>query len=99
MAEQDIREQIELAGITLGYALIAYSYGAIHGNIMDCYRDSYVEDILFLTISRDRKCGSCEGTGLIGGPGINDRCDDCKGTGSLPIETKAVNEILEEWKR
>ena len=42
----EIRKQIELAGITLCSALIEYIYEKIDREVMDLYREAYVEDII-----------------------------------------------------
>ena len=41
-------------------------------------------------------CRFCEGTGLIGGTRINDRCDDCDGSGKDKKFLKPVSEVLRE---
>lgn len=45
-------------------------------------------------ITREVECPYCEGTGLIGGAAINDRCDDCNRTGKLS-KTFTIKEAIE----
>ena len=100
MAEQDIREQVadvlywNIPKITIKSAVPTMQETR---NIAD--------QILSLTISRGGGvCPACSGSGN-SRPKLHRRprmsyyvCVRCKGTGSLPIETKEVKEILEEWK-
>ena len=51
-----------------------------------------LEDQLAKSPSRS-KCPTCEGTRYLGGPGINDLCDDCQGTG-IDDKRGLVKEIL-----
>ncbi len=46
-----------------------------------------ITQILALTrqeFAKGADCPTCEGSGEWGGPGINDRCGDCNGTGKKP---------------
>ena len=52
------------------------------------------DELLNTPIPIEGGCQEGEGTGLIGGSGINDRCDDCKGTGKLD-KTITAREAIE----
>ena len=61
----DIKERIELAGITLCYAVTEYAHRYIDEDIMNCYRDTYADEILNLPVSEEGDCGWCDGTGKL----------------------------------
>lgn len=50
MTIQELREQIEWAGITICFALAAYDNGTISREVMDCYRDTFTSGILSLPL-------------------------------------------------
>lgn len=60
--------------------------------------NTFADQILNTPIKIERVCKYCEGTGLIGGSGINDRCDDCNGTGIQPIEFTLMGLVEKELK-
>lgn len=105
MAEQGIREQIARE-ICRQSATSLYSHW--YENEANSKENETwfrrADQILSLTISRGG--GKCpKGEDGLQGSWDEDKhkivrvwCPNCKGTGSLPIETKTVNEILEEWK-
>ncbi len=46
MTVKELVDRVDLAGITLCYAVIAYEGGEISRKIMDCYRDTFAPEIL-----------------------------------------------------
>ena len=58
----NVTKQIEQAGITLCSALIEYVHEAINEEAMDCYRDTFPDDILAIKVEEDKACdrvGDC----------------------------------------
>jgi len=54
------------------------------GNILPYRRQLLAREILAISLDQTRDdCSHCEGTGFIGGPGINDKCEKCDGTGKI----------------
>lgn len=66
-------------------------------NMCDYCKADYILNHIF-TVEGGR-CPYCEGTGLIGGAAINDRCSDCNGTGKLPDKTFTLAELVKEKMR
>ena len=48
----EIREQIDQAGLVLCYALFAYDDGVISKDVMNCYRDTFADQVLGTECSR-----------------------------------------------
>ena len=87
----EIRERIELAGITLCYAVTEYAHRYIDEDIMNCYRDTYADEILNLPVSDKGNCGWCNAAGY----DYHDRgCQHCDGTGKR--SSKTLKHLIEE---
>ncbi len=65
-------------------------------------REKAITQILALTrqeFAKGADCPTCEGSGEWGGPGINDRCGDCNGTGKKPKgDEKVLTEFIRNYR-
>lgn len=99
--KDEVREKIDQLGITLCYALFAYNDNLISEEIMNCYRDTFADEILSLSSSIDRDCDVCKGKGLEPETGRGSDgfipCSKCKGTKKITHKWR-VAVVLEDGR-